>query len=134
MSANQRAICRMGRDLLMRFFVSGSGFSFFISPSSGAPYSREHSSRLKQQFGHQGAAPSLVLLTLHQLEVTRVLAEELVADRTRAAGLQPLFSKQLEVVKLRPSTLLRQDLKGETQRGRVGTGQHTCRTLGDVQI
>lgn len=38
-SAYQTAYIRMGRDLLMRFFVRGSGFCFFISPSSGAPYS-----------------------------------------------------------------------------------------------
>lgn len=61
---------------------------------------------------HQRAAPALVLLTLHQLEVTRVIVKELVADRTRTTSLQPLLSKQLEVVKLCSSTLLGQDLGG----------------------
>lgn len=76
---------------------------------------------------HQGAASTLALLTLHQLEVTWVIAEELVTDRTRtrAPSLQPLLSKQLKVVKLRPSTLLRQDLGGNPAKKEGSTHTYT---------
>lgn len=52
-----------------------------------------------------------------------MLVEELLADWTRTTSLQPLLSKQLEVVKLRPSTLLWQDLGGNVaMKGGEGSG------------